>query len=54
LGVSLVAIAAVAVTMTLARHRGDQRQPVVRQLPDDASVPLTVDTSLDDIRAAGL
>ena len=54
LGVSLVAIAAVAASLTLARQRGDQRRPELSTTPDSPPVPLTTDAGLDAIRSAGL
>jgi hypothetical protein len=52
LGVGLVAIAAVAASLTFARYRGDQKQGG-SQSPDDA-LALSAIGNLDAIRAAGL
>jgi hypothetical protein len=54
LGVSLVAIAAVAASLTLARHRDEQRQPETTPVPDNAPLPMSSGVSLDAIRSAGL
>jgi hypothetical protein len=50
LGVSLVAIAAIAASINLARQRNEQRAPEPRVTPGDA--PATA--NLDAIRSAGL
>jgi hypothetical protein len=52
LGVSLVAIAAIVVSLTVARQRSEQRQPEPKLGLDEP--PAAVDFDLDDIRAAGL
>lgn len=52
LGVSLVAIAAVAASLTIARQRVEQRRPEPRA--PDGNATLVVAPNLDAIRAAGL
>jgi len=52
LGVSLVAIAAVAVSLTLVRYRSEQREPGALPSPD--LQPAAVDLNLEAIRTAGL
>ena len=52
LGVSLVAIAAIAASLTLVRQRGEVRPPVPQPIPDDQ--PAEVDLNLEAIRSAGL
>jgi hypothetical protein len=54
LGVGLVAIAAVAASLTFAKYRGEQRQQDPRLTSDDSSAPSVVDAELDAIRSAGL
>ena len=51
LGISLVAIAAVVVSMTIARQR-EERQPGQAPAPDRAPTPDGL--NLDAIRSAGL
>jgi hypothetical protein len=53
LGVSLVAVAALAASMTLVRQRNEQRSPESPPVPDDAA-PAALDLNLDAIRSAGL
>jgi hypothetical protein len=50
--VSLVAIAAVVVSLAVVRHRGEQRLPEAELGLDEP--PAAVDLNLDAIRAAGL
>jgi hypothetical protein len=52
LGVGLVAIAAVAASLTLARHRWDQPQAPPSPAPEGPTTAL--DLNLEAIRAAGL
>lgn len=54
LGVSLVAIATVAASLSLARQRGEDRAPVPqRPATDDVDAPLSDDKRLEAIRTAG-
>jgi len=52
LGVSLVAIAAIAVSLTLVRYRSEQRE--LGALPSPNLQPAPVDLNLEAIRTAGL
>ena len=54
LGVGLVAIAAVAASMTLARYRTEQKEDDSQHRRDDSLAQSAIGMNLDAIRAAGL